>query len=601
VNLGTRTLTISGGSQTFGGVIQGSGGNLVLASGNESLTGTNSYTGTTTINGGTLTVNGSIASSLLTTVNTGGTLTGTGTVGNVTVNGGTFAPGPAGAPGTMSVSGSLTFTAAATYLVQVTPATSSSAVVTGAATLGGASVNAQFAAGTYVAKQYTIVSAGSVSGTFNPTVVTNGLPAGFNTSLSYDGTHAYLNLALNFAPPSGSLNGNQQKVGNAIINFFNSNGSIAAVFGGLTPAGLTQLSGEVGSAPQQTTFNAMTQFMGMMTDPFVAGRGDPVSAGGAPNAYADESLAYAARRARRSGGERDAYAAMSTKAGVAPSVEQRWSVWAAGFGGSQATDGNTVVGSNNTTSNLYGTAVGADYRISRDTLVGFALAGGGTNFTVANALGGGRSDLFQAGAFFRHNAGPAYITGALAYGWQDIVTDRTVTVAGLDRLRAEFNANAWSGRLEGGYRFVNQGFGWTPYVAAQATTFDLPAYAEQAIVGSNQFALAYNAKSVTDTRTELGLRTDKSFAQADAIVTLRGRLAWAHDFNPDRSLLATFQTLPGASFVASGAKQAADSALTTASAEWKWLNGWSAAATFEGEFSNVTRSYAGKAAVRYAW
>ena len=30
------------------------------------------------------------------------------------------------------------------------------------------------------------------------------------------------------------------------------------------------------------------------------------------------------------------------------------------------------------------------------------------------------------------------------------------------------------------------------------------------------------------------------------------------------------------------------------------LNGWSAAATFEGEFSSVTRSYAGKGVVRYA-
>ena len=53
---------------------------------------------------------------------------------------------------------------------------------------------------------------------------------------------------------------------------------------------------------------------------------------------------------------------------------------------------------------------------------------------------------------------------------------------------------------------------------------------------------------------------------------------------------ATFQTLPGASFVVNGAAQAADSALITASAEMKWLNGWSAAATFEGEFSNVTRA-----------
>jgi hypothetical protein len=59
--------------------------------------------------------------------------------------------------------------------------------------------------------------------------------------------------------------------------------------------------------------------------------------------------------------------------------------------------------------------------------------------------------------------------------------------------------------------------------------------------------------------------------------------------------------LPGASFVVNGAAQASDSALTTASIEKKWLNGWSAAATFEGEFSEVTRSYAGKGVVRYQW
>jgi len=41
--------------------------------------------------------------------------------------------------------------------------------------------------------------------------------------------------------------------------------------------------------------------------------------------------------------------------------------------------------------------------------------------------------------------------------------------------------------------------------------------------------------------------------------------------------------------------------LVTASAEMKWMNGWSASATFEGEFSNVTASYAGKGVVRYSW
>jgi uncharacterized protein with beta-barrel porin domain len=69
----------------------------------------------------------------------------------------------------------------------------------------------------------------------------------------------------------------------------------------------------------------------------------------------------------------------------------------------------------------------------------------------------------------------------------------------------------------------------------------------------------------------------------------------------NRIASATFQTLPGTSFVVNGAAQAHESTLTTLSAEMKWMNGWSAAAAFEGEFSSVTQSYSGKALVRYTW
>ncbi|WP_245502344.1 autotransporter outer membrane beta-barrel domain-containing protein [Bradyrhizobium betae] len=602
-DVGGFTLTVGGDNSdsTFAGSMTGTGNFVKTGSGTMLLSGdSGTYTGTTTVNAGTLMVNGSLGASAV-TVGIGGALNGSGTLGATQVNaGGLLAPGSF-TPGTSMTLASLAMQSDAAYLVFVNPTTSTFATVTGNASLGGATVGVAFIPGSYVAKRYTILSAGSITGSFDPTVLSLGLPTGFHTSLSQDTNHAYLNLALDFAPPSGGLNGNQQNVGNAIINFFNTNGTIPMAFGGLGPAGLAQLSGEVGSAPQQTTFGAMIQFMGVMTDPFVAGRDDAVGPDGASNAYAEESIAYAASGKGGGRREREAYAAMSTKAPPAPSFGQRWSVWAAGFGGSQTTDGSIATGSNNTTSSLYGTAVGADYRISRNTLVGFALAGGGTNFTAANNLGGGRSDLFQAGVHVRHVVGPAYISGAFAYGWQDVVTDRTVTVAGVDRLRAEFNANAYSGRLEGGYRFVKQGIGLAPYAAAQFTIFDLPSYAEHAIVGTDQFALAYNGKSVTDTRSELGLRTDKSFAASDGIVTLRGRAAWAHDFNPDRAVGATFQALPGASFVVNGAAMAADAALVTGAIERKWLNGWSAAATFEGEFSNVTRSYAGKGVVRYAW
>jgi autotransporter-associated beta strand protein len=557
------------------------------------LIGNTSYSGPTTVNEGTLRVNGSLASSILTTVNAGGILGGNGIVGSTVINGGTLSPG--NSIGTFTVQGSLVFTAASSYMVEVSPSAADRTNVTGAATLGGATVNALFASGSYITKQYTIVSAvGGISGTFGSLVNTN-LPSPLVASLSYDANNAYLNLDLALSQLTG-LNINQRNVASAVTNFFNATGSIPLVFGTLTSAGLAQASGEVATGSQQTTFNAMGMFMDLLTDPFIDGRGDPIS--GASTG----TSTYAAQVKPRSGAARDAYAAIYRKAPIsADPFTQRWSVWAAGFGGSQTTDGNATLGSNSTTSRIYGTAVGADYRLSPYTLAGFALAGGGTNFSVVNNLGSGRSDLFQAGAFIRHNAGATYISGALAYGWQDITTNRTVTIAGIDQLRAEFNANAWSGRVEGGYRFVSPWLGITPYAAGQFTTFDLPAYAEQALVGSNAFALAYGEKTVTASRSELGLRSDKSFAMADGVFTLRGRAAWAHDFNTDRSIGATFQTLPGASFVVNGAVQAHDAALITVSAEKKWLNGWSAAATFDGEFSSVTTSYAGKGVVRYSW
>jgi uncharacterized protein with beta-barrel porin domain len=115
------------------------------------------------------------------------------------------------------------------------------------------------------------------------------------------------------------------------------------------------------------------------------------------------------------------------------------------------------------------------------------------------------------------------------------------------------------------------------------------------------FCAAYGAKSVTDPRSELGFRADKSYAMQDGVLTLRGGLAWAHDYDTDRSIRATFQTLPGASFVVNGAVQVADTALTTAAAEMRWRNGVSVSGVFEGEFGSNVQSYAGKGVVRYQW
>ena len=535
--------------------------------------------------------------------------------GNTLTNAGTLSPGGAGTILTTSLTGNLAQTTTGRLAIDFDIAGGSAdrADVSGSANLAGA-VRMQVFNPQLGPFQRTVLSA--VGGTTNTGLSLLASPA-LHAELVYPNANdvAIRSSGINFLTPG--LNGNQTALGNAF------NGAVTAGLGGPIfdvllngPTSLdgyrqvlNQLSGESATGTQQTTFDAMSQFVGLLLDPFNRG---PATPGGGVSGYASEgdASAYASAGRQRSAAEREAYA-MVTKAPIQQDFEARWqarwNVWAAGFGGSQTTDGNAAIGSNSTTSRIAAGAVGADYRIAPNTLAGFALAGGGTNFVVGNGLGSGRSDLFQAGAYVRHSIGPAYIAAALAYGWQDVTTNRSVTLAGLDQLQARFNANAYTGRLEGGYRFVSpwMGVGITPYAAGQFTTFSLPAYAEAAVIGSNAFALRYGAKDVTASRSELGFRTDKSWTLMGSLpettLTLRSRFAWAHDYANDRSIAATFQSLPGASFVVNGAAQSADKALTAFAAELHWRNGLSLAGTFDGEFSGNSSSYDGKAVARYQW
>jgi autotransporter-associated beta strand protein len=626
--LGSNQLTVGSNnlSTTVSGVITGAGSLIKTGTGILTLSGTNTYTGTTTVNAGALIVDGSIASSSLTTVNSGAVFLSSGTMGSTVVGaGGVLVPGPVGMPGTMTVAGDLTIQRNAFYVVQVNPRTASSVNVSGTASLDG-TVAAVFAPGIYFTRSYTILTADSRrTGRFED-LETFGLPRNFRARLDYSNNTVNLNLRAQLIgdglfpfqpivlPPIPGLplppedlpdpalppfTGNQVNAGRAIDNFFNNGGALPPTFVslyGLTGSNLTnaldQLSGEPATGAQKVAFQLTDQFLNVMLDPFIDGRS---GIGGADH----PALGFAPERDPLPRDIALAYANVLKAPAPAPVYEPRWTAWGGAYGGANRTSGDVaVLGSHDLSARTVGFAAGLDYRYTPDTVLGFALAGGGTNWSLSQALGGGKSDAFQAGVYGATKSGPAYLAAAFAFANHWMSTDRFAVG---DHLTANFTAQSYGGRLEGGYRFTTWYGGVTPYAAIQAQSFHTPGYTETDAF-ANGFALAFGSRDATDTRSELGARFDRVLAvYSNAALALRGRVAWAHDWVSDPTLMPVFQALPGASFIVNGATPAKNSALTSAGAELRLANGVALLAKFDGEFASHSSTYAGTGTLRYRW
>ena len=526
------------------------------------------------------------------------------TLGDIFV-GTSFGTGTLKVDATSQVNGtSYTQGANGTFNVGISPTGNGKVTVTGTIDLtngGGGSGALIVDAKTTLAKTYTIMTApGGVTGPFNSVSVVGNAN---NLQVIYNATSVVLtvdtfSVANNL--PSG-LSGNPKHVADALDKaiasgitipdaFFN----VFALSGDSLVNALSQLSGESAAGAQQSNIQLMNSFLSLMLDPFSgAPSGNPGAIGFAREFGAGDKITPEATAA---------YAAVTPKDRRGDSFAGRWSVWGQAYGGYNKINGDPNTVSHDSAARTYGLTTGFDYRASPDTMIGFALAGAGENWGLADGLGSGRGDAFQLGAYGSRQFGAAYLAGALSYAVHNITTDRTVTVAGADHLTANFTAQSVGGRLETGYHLLTPYFGLTPYAAAQVQDFFTPNYNENATSGSNTFALSYNARSSVSTRTELGTWVDKLLPldQGNAL-SLRMRAAWANDHSNNQGINAAFQTLPGAVFTVNGGAPSTNLALLTAGAELRLANNVSIGAKFYGEFGNVSQTYAGTGTVRYTW
>ena len=312
---------------------------------------------------------------------------------------------------TLNVTGDVIFQPGVTYNVRVNGAANDSITTNTTAQIANAKVVATVTGGNVLGR-HTIVTAGTIGGAFSGVTLVSG-SAFLSAALAYDPTHAYLDIVGNAANggidfTTAAQTTNQRNVASALNAGGRANGFtgplislIAGLNAAQAQAAFTQLDGEVATGAQRAAFRFGDQFLNLMLSPFVDGHFD--SAGGITG-YAAEAREQMPEEMAQ------AYAA-AFKAPQPQNFEQRWSLWNAGFGGSGNTKGDPLtVGSNDTRLSTWGFAGGIDYRFSPSTTVGLAAAGGATNWGLSNALGNGRSESAQVGAYARTRIGAAYFS-----------------------------------------------------------------------------------------------------------------------------------------------------------------------------------------------
>ena len=636
IRAGTLTTGGDNSSATFSGTIKdlgmvfNPGDSFVLSfaktgSGTQTLSGSNEYTGTTTVLAGKLVINGSLAASSGLTIAAGAEVGGTGMLpATVIATGGVLAPG--NSIGSIVVSSGLTFASGSTYAVEVSPTDADRIdVVTGPggpgnAVLTGATVTTTYLPGTYIQRRYGIVNAAGGLGGTTFAGLAGEAPSGFSHSLAYDGGNAYLALTLLVDPahpeqgnpvPFSGLNRNQKAVADPIVSFFESNGYMWTALAPATPFDLSLMSGEISTAAASAGLHSSELFLSQISDPFVAEAAAPRSErAGSPAAG---PLGYSAERATLSapgavaalGGDEPtrsdaANTALATRfAHAADPVdkvfETRWTAWGSAHGGIAETGGDAAVGSADLTTRNWGLSSGFDRRFG-DSRVGFALGGAGSSFSLADGLGSGSAGTFNAGIYGAHDFGNAYVSAALAYGWNSVRTLRAVPG---DTVTARFNAHALSGRIEAGVR-LGETLAVIPYAALQGSAYLLPGYVETSAMGG-PFALAYDRRSQSEARTELGARFDHAMPFSWGSLKFSGRVAWAYRGGAARSATSAFEVLPGQSFTITGASPARHSALTDIGIEASFAGGVAAKIGFEGEFSRNVARYGASAKLSYRW
>ncbi|HWV51691.1 autotransporter domain-containing protein [Pseudorhodoplanes sp.] len=574
-----------------------------IGSGTTTLTAVNTYTSATNVNAGKLVIaNGaSIADSVLTTVNSGGTLSGAGSVGNVSVaSGGTIAQS---AGNTLTVK-DITFAAGSIYNVGINPTGGTGSIAANSATLNGGTVQVLAGSGNYApGTSFTILSTtGGVTGQFANAVNTNFafLSAGLDYADPSKVNLAITRNATSFA--SVALTQNQRAAATGVGGLPAGNAVYDAVvqqdIGGARTA-FDALSGEAHASAQGALINNSLIVGDTINNRLAWGFGGETL----PGAPATRAIGYAAEDAFASlnyaDDKRGAAKApwMARKAPVvAPPPAVIYSLWAQGLGSwlNHSGDGNAAKMKSSTAGVISGLDVTFwdTYR--------FGIAGGYSQSDISVGARGASldADSYHISVYGGARQGRFGFQGGLIYSWNEIASNRAVMFPGfMDTVRADYNAGTTHLFGETNYQFLVNGTALQTFAGFNYMHHQTDSFAERG--GAAALAVTSNDRDVVF--TTVGLRSSAMLAQSGTFTLVgRGTLGWRHAFgDTDTAISAAFAG--GSPFSVTGTPIATDAAYGEAGLDLNFSPAATLGIAWSGQFGNNANENRLKGQFVYRW
>jgi outer membrane autotransporter protein len=520
-----------------------------------------SYAGTATVSGGLLNVNGLFGG--IWDVVSGGTLGGTGSIGDAAVSaGGVLSPG--NSIGTLNIANDIVFDAGSFFDIEVDADGNGDLLLVGnTATINGGTVRVAPAAGTYAAStQYTILTANMVSGAFDD--VTSSF-AFLTPSLTYDAQNVFLTLNLASAFQDAALTPNQFNVAGAAEDLGAGNAiydEILVMTEEEARAAFDALSGEAHAGTHTGLFHSAQQIR----------------------------EALLARLRALSGGQGPKTAAIAGPPAAGDAVPGAAAIWGQVFGSTGETDGDGNAASLDRSA--YGFLGGIDRPVGEASRIGVALGYSRSDFDVDARASSGDAGNFHAAAYAGTKLGSVDLSVIAAYSFGQVETDRTVIVGGLtDRLSADYDAHTFQAAAEAGIDLDAGSVTLTPFAGLALIHAGTDGFTET----GGPSALTVASESNTTGVSTLGLRArreEDGFAVA-------GSAAWRHAFgDTDPASRAAFASAPASAFTVRGVPISENALALDASIGANLGAGATLTLGYAGEFASDARGHGLRAELR---